>query len=98
MILTILLHFPRTIVVKSECDRGGGFFFKKVFFFLFCVLRFYVCYDGKLKQFRCADGIHWNQAERRCDFPENANCTVSIDSCVYDILTFKKQNRFIDSA
>nr|XP_027218101.1 probable chitinase 10 isoform X3 [Penaeus vannamei] len=32
------------------------------------------CSNGVLEEARCAPGLHWNQAKKICDWPQNANC------------------------
>lgn len=40
--------------------------------------RYYICYYGHPHPMYCLEGFYWNQALRRCDYPVNANCAVSI--------------------
>lgn len=39
---------------------------------------FYLCVAGKAERKECSAGLHWNQEALKCDFPEIANCQVSI--------------------
>lgn len=39
---------------------------------------YYVCYHGNAIAMHCMDHLHFNAASGKCDFPENANCKVSL--------------------
>ncbi|KAJ8878485.1 hypothetical protein PR048_019063, partial [Dryococelus australis] len=36
--------------------------------------RYLMCLFGKYKEFSCASGLHWNNREQICDWPESAQC------------------------
>lgn len=37
---------------------------------------YYLCLGGKAQKLECGPGLHWNQAELKCDMPQKANCQV----------------------
>lgn len=39
--------------------------------------KYFICFNEVIYAMTCLSGFHWNQAERRCDYPRNANCNVS---------------------
>lgn len=41
----------------------------------FC--RFYICYSGQMRSFRCAPGLFWDQRTQNCEKPHNSDCHVS---------------------
>jgi len=43
---------------------------------------FYVCSEGSLNVHTCANGLHFSPTHKICDFPQNANCAVKVDTCV----------------
>lgn len=38
--------------------------------------KYYLCYDNKLHDFTCAEGLHFDVANQRCAYPEDAECQV----------------------
>ena len=39
--------------------------------------KYYLCYDHKLFEYNCAEGLHWDTENQRCAYPEDAECDVS---------------------
>lgn len=43
---------------------------------------FHLCLDGILHEQSCPNGLHFNVIDTLCDWPQNANCAVKVDTCV----------------
>uniref|UniRef100_T1PP46 Chitin binding Peritrophin-A n=1 Tax=Musca domestica TaxID=7370 RepID=T1PP46_MUSDO len=41
---------------------------------------YYVCYHGNAIAMHCMDHLHFNAASGKCDFPENANCKLAVQT------------------
>ncbi|KAG4078252.1 hypothetical protein HA402_011324 [Bradysia odoriphaga] len=41
--------------------------------------QYYKCYDNNRELQFCAPGTHWNQANQRCERPEDANCELATE-------------------
>ncbi|CAH0390045.1 unnamed protein product [Bemisia tabaci] len=39
---------------------------------------YYHCVRGGLKKLRCPSSLHWNDAQKTCDWPANANCQAGL--------------------
>lgn len=37
-------------------------------------LNYFMCFQGRLKKYRCHWNLHWNAKEKRCQSPEDAKC------------------------
>lgn len=44
--------------------------------------KYFLCYDNKMHEYTCADGLHWDVENERCAYPEDAECSVSF--CLLD--------------
>ncbi len=73
-----LCDFPQNAncAVKDTCVDGGLLPHEES-----CEL-FYMCSEGSLDVLSCPNGLHFNAAHKLCDFPQNANCAVKVDTCI----------------
>ncbi|XP_055685508.1 protein obstructor-E-like [Lutzomyia longipalpis] len=61
-----LFHDPENLVYLADNDD--------------CAV-YYLCYNGVPQRFDCDEGLHWNVRDRKCDFPERANCRLVNINC-----------------
>lgn len=40
--------------------------------------KYYLCYENKMHEFSCAEGLHWDTENERCSYPQDAECEVRI--------------------
>lgn len=38
--------------------------------------KYSLCYNNKMHEFSCAEGLHWDKDHQHCAFPEDAECDV----------------------
>lgn len=38
--------------------------------------KYYLCYNNKMHEYTCAEGLHWDTVNERCAYPEDAECGV----------------------
>lgn len=56
---------PHTIVFTANTQSCTGY---------------YLCYHGQAMEMRCTDNLHFNMHTAKCDFPENVQCMVSVQT------------------
>lgn len=39
--------------------------------------KYFLCYNRKMHEYTCAEGLHWDAVNQRCAHPEDAECEVS---------------------
>lgn len=44
--------------------------------------RYFICYHGRAIRQQCMNNLHWNMAEKKCDYPKTANCKVCVNKAV----------------
>lgn len=38
--------------------------------------KYFLCYNNKMHEYNCHEGLHWDIEHQRCAYPEDAECQV----------------------
>lgn len=49
--------------------------------------KYFLCYNNKLHEYNCHEGLHWDVQNQQCAYPEDAECEVSYNESTYIWLT-----------